>query len=63
MELRQQIKNDMVNMHVDMLKNFELLQGGFTEAMSRLTAEMHELVEENKRLKTELDTLKKKVFP
>lgn len=60
MEFRQQIKNDMINMHVDMLKNFEIMQRGFTEAMDKLTAEMHSLIEENKMLKSELDSLKKK---
>lgn len=60
MEFRQQIKNDMINMHVDMLKNFEIMQSGFVEAMEKLTDEMHALVEENKRLKAELDSLKKK---
>lgn len=60
MEFRQQIKNDIVNMHVDMLKNFEIMQSGFAEAMEKLIAEMHALVEENKRLKAELDSLKKK---
>ena len=59
MEFRQQIKNDMINMHVDMLKNFEIMQSGFVEAMEKLTDEMHALVEENKRLKAELDSLKK----
>lgn len=60
MEFRQQIKNDMINMHVDMLKNFEIMQRGFAEAMDKLTAEMHSLIEENKMLKSELDSLKKK---
>lgn len=60
MEFRQQIKNDMVNMHVDMLKNFEIMQREFADAMDKLTAEMHSLIEENKALKSELDSLKKK---